>query len=55
MAMVAPHRKACGESFGLRERTGRINPLELLMLVLPVIPFPAINPVLVSIGPFSIR
>jgi phosphatidylglycerol---prolipoprotein diacylglyceryl transferase len=29
--------------------------LELLMLVLPVIPFPAINPVLISIGPFSIR
>jgi phosphatidylglycerol---prolipoprotein diacylglyceryl transferase len=25
------------------------------MLVLPVIPFPAINPVLISIGPFSIR
>jgi phosphatidylglycerol---prolipoprotein diacylglyceryl transferase len=25
------------------------------MLVLPVLPFPAINPVLVSIGPFSIR
>jgi hypothetical protein len=29
--------------------------LELLMLVLPVIPFPVINPVLISIGPFSIR
>ena len=25
------------------------------MLLLPVIPFPAVNPVLVSIGPFSIR
>ena len=25
------------------------------MLVLPVIPFPAINPVLISVGPFSIR
>ena len=25
------------------------------MLVLPLIPFPAINPVLISIGPFSIR
>ncbi len=25
------------------------------MLVLPVIPFPAINPVLISIGPFAVR
>jgi phosphatidylglycerol---prolipoprotein diacylglyceryl transferase len=29
--------------------------LERLMLVLPVIPFPAINPVLISIGPFAVR
>jgi phosphatidylglycerol---prolipoprotein diacylglyceryl transferase len=34
---------------------GALTRLELLMLVLPVIPFPAINPVLISIGPFSIR
>ena len=25
------------------------------MFVLPVIPFPAFNPILVSIGPFAIR
>ena len=25
------------------------------MLVLPIIPFPAINPVLISIGPFAVR
>jgi phosphatidylglycerol:prolipoprotein diacylglycerol transferase len=33
----------------------RLVRVELSMLVLPVIPFPAINPVLFSIGPFSVR
>jgi hypothetical protein len=38
-----------------KPRRDALTSLELLMLVLPVIPFPAINPVLISVGPFSIR
>jgi phosphatidylglycerol---prolipoprotein diacylglyceryl transferase len=55
MAMVAPRRKigGAGKSGAAAERL--YARLELSMLVLPVIPFPAINPVLISIGPFAVR
>jgi phosphatidylglycerol---prolipoprotein diacylglyceryl transferase len=51
MAMVRRGRKGSGgEGTALRAR------LEAdLMLVLPVLPFPAIDPVLISIGPLAIR
>jgi len=42
MAMVRRSRKG---------HRGKDRP----MFVLPVIPFPAINPILISIGPFAIR
>jgi phosphatidylglycerol:prolipoprotein diacylglycerol transferase len=52
---VAPRRKigGAGKSGAAAERL--YARLELSMLVLPVIPFPAINPVLISIGPFAVR
>jgi phosphatidylglycerol---prolipoprotein diacylglyceryl transferase len=55
MAMVAPRRKigGAGKSGAAAERL--YARLELSMLVLPIIPFPAINPVLISIGPFAVR
>jgi phosphatidylglycerol:prolipoprotein diacylglycerol transferase len=55
MAMVAPRRKigGAGKSGAAAERL--YARLELSMLVLPIIPFPAINPVLISIGPLSVR
>src|SRR6202040_33975 len=51
MAMVRRGRKGSrGEGPALRAR------LEAdLMLVLPVLPFPAIDPVLISIGPLAVR
>jgi phosphatidylglycerol---prolipoprotein diacylglyceryl transferase len=56
MAMVARHRKAFAAKYGGVARMGAHEPaLERLMFVLSVIRFPDINPVLISIGPFSIR
>jgi phosphatidylglycerol:prolipoprotein diacylglycerol transferase len=49
MAMVRRRRKR--ESRLLAP----LNKEDRRMLVLPVLPYPAINPVLVSIGPFSVR
>jgi phosphatidylglycerol:prolipoprotein diacylglycerol transferase len=47
MAMVRRRRKGLGD-----KRTRRkTRP----MFVLPVIPYPAINPILISIGPFAVR
>jgi phosphatidylglycerol---prolipoprotein diacylglyceryl transferase len=50
MAMVRRHRKIGGAA-----KEGTPRPRGALMLILPVLPFPAIDPVLVSIGPFAVR
>jgi phosphatidylglycerol---prolipoprotein diacylglyceryl transferase len=55
MAMVAPRRKIGGAEKSGAAAERLYARLELSMLVLPIIPFPAINPVLISIGPFSVR
>jgi phosphatidylglycerol---prolipoprotein diacylglyceryl transferase len=68
MAMVRPSRKGYASAKrGGRKLTAWMNAKqhawgdwtvaieEDLMLVIPLIPFPAINPILVSIGPFAVR
>jgi phosphatidylglycerol---prolipoprotein diacylglyceryl transferase len=47
MAMVRRRRKGLGDKHARR----KTRP----MFVLPVIPYPAINPILISIGPFAVR
>jgi phosphatidylglycerol---prolipoprotein diacylglyceryl transferase len=47
MAMVRRRRKGLGDKHAQR----KTRP----MFVLPVIPYPAINPILISIGPFAVR
>jgi phosphatidylglycerol---prolipoprotein diacylglyceryl transferase len=47
MAMVRRRRKGLGDKRARR----KTRP----MFVLPVIPYPAINPILISIGPFAVR
>jgi phosphatidylglycerol---prolipoprotein diacylglyceryl transferase len=55
MAMVAPRRKIGGAEKSGAAAERLYARLELSMLVLPIIPFPTINPVLISIGPFAVR
>jgi phosphatidylglycerol:prolipoprotein diacylglycerol transferase len=56
MAMVRPHRKMRRAGNSGRCPGRAVKPAsEFSMLVLPVIPYPVINPVLFSIGPFSVR
>jgi phosphatidylglycerol---prolipoprotein diacylglyceryl transferase len=59
MAMVRRSRKGSGlhqESREGRRETGRCARMEArAMFILPVIPFPAINPVLIHIGPLAVR
>jgi phosphatidylglycerol:prolipoprotein diacylglycerol transferase len=51
MAMVRPPRKRC---VALNDATAHAHGSRL-MFVLPVLPFPAINPVLIHLGPLAIR
>src|SRR6201996_2504269 len=52
MAMVRPPRKRCVAC--LKNATAHAYG-SVLMFVLPVLPFPAINPVLIHLGPLAIR
>jgi phosphatidylglycerol:prolipoprotein diacylglycerol transferase len=49
MAMVRRNRKGAP---GARRHTERVI---RMLVVLPLIPYPAINPILISIGPFAVR
>ena len=46
-----PHHAACAAAPCRRPLVEEAHP----MFVLPVIPYPAINPILISIGPFAVR
>ena len=54
MAMVRRPRKGRA-AIGKTHRAGLIANGNHMMLVLPVLPFPAINPVLIHLGPLAIR